>query len=236
VSLELAAIPLAFVAGVVGILSPCIWPLVPVVMSSAKTGGWRGPLYLALGLSLAFAVAGTFLTLLLLNLGLNPDAYRHLAALLLVLVALMFLVRPFGDWVANKLSRLTGRAGGGPGSPASPVGQLGVGALLGFVWLPCVGPTLGAAIALASLGQQMGQAFLVMFTFGAGTALALLLASFGSVELLQRLRPGLMAGAVRARQVLGVVLLVLGLMVLTGIDKSLEAQALQLLPRWVYSL
>jgi cytochrome c biogenesis protein CcdA len=49
---------------------------------------------------------------------------------------------------------------------AAPAGQFGVGALLGFVWLPCVGPTLGAAITLASLGQSLSMAFAIMFTFG----------------------------------------------------------------------
>ncbi|MBA3887965.1 MAG: cytochrome c biogenesis protein CcdA, partial [Acidobacteria bacterium] len=69
--LDLASVPLAGFAGMLSILSPCVWPLVPVVMSSAATSGRFGPWYLALGLSTAFAVAGTLLVLLLVTLGLD---------------------------------------------------------------------------------------------------------------------------------------------------------------------
>lgn len=235
-TLELASIPLAFLAGIVGVLSPCVWPLVPVVMSAAATGSRSGPLFLALGLSVSFAVAGTFVTLVLLNLGLDPVGFRYAAAVLLVLVGLFLLIRPLTDWLSGRLSRFTGRLNIGNRNTASAAGQFGVGALLGLVWLPCVGPTLGAAIALASLGQSMRMAFLVMLAFGLGTAATLLLASALSLALLNRWRPGLMSGAKRGKQILGVLLLVLGLLVFSGVDKILEAWAIQFLPDWVTSI
>jgi cytochrome c-type biogenesis protein len=83
-TLEFAAIPLALIAGVFGILSPCVWPLVPVVTSSAATTGRSGPVYLAAGLSVSFAVAGTVLTLLLVSTGLDPELFRYVAAALLL--------------------------------------------------------------------------------------------------------------------------------------------------------
>lgn len=228
--------PLAVVAGVLSIMSPCVWPLVPIVMSAAATSGRAGPVFLALGLSTAFAVSGTVLTLVLLNLGFNPDGFRYVAAALLVLVALMLLVKPWGNWVTLQLSGFTSRFNPATGPGGAAVGQFGMGALLGLVWLPCVGPTLGAAIALASMGQQMGTAFAVMFAFGLGTAGALLAAGVLSGRLLNRLRPGLLAGATRGKQWLGALLLVLGLLVFTGLDKALEAYALRILPDWAISL
>jgi len=235
-TLELASIPLAMLAGVLSILSPCVWPLVPVVMSSAATSGRSGPLFLALGLSTAFAVSGTVLTLLLLTLGFNPDGFRYVAAAMLVIVAAFLLSKPLGEWAAVKLSALTSRFDVASGGTGGAAGQFGVGALLGLVWLPCVGPTLGAAIALASLGQQMGTAFVVMFAFGIGTAAALLLAGVVSGQLLNRWRPGMLQGAARGKQWLGALLLVLGLMVFTGLDKRLEAVAVGILPDWAVSL
>lgn len=235
-TLELASIPLAWLAGALSILSPCVWPLVPVVMSSAATSGRAGPWFLTLGLSLSFAVAGTLLTLLLLNLGLDTDIFRHFAAVLLVLVSLPLLSKPLGDWLGQKLSLMTSHFHLGGGAVATAVGQLGVGALLGLVWLPCVGPTLGAAIALASLGQDLGMAFLVMFTFGVGTASVLLFAGLLSTRLLSRWRPGVLAGAGRGKRLLGWMLLILGLIVLTGVDKILETQALRILPDWAVLL
>ena len=235
-ALELASVPLAVVAGVLGILSPCVWPLVPIVMSSAATSGRSGPVFLALGLSTAFAVSGTVLTLVLLNLGFNPDGFRYVAAGLLVLIALMLLVKPLGEWVTLKLSGFTARLNPGNARGGAALGQFGVGALLGLVWLPCVGPTLGAAIALASVGQQVGTAFVVMFAFGLGTAGALLAAGALSGSLLNRVRPGLLAGAAHGKQWLGALLLLLGLLVFTGYDKVLEAYALEALPDWALSL
>ncbi|MDY6943537.1 MAG: hypothetical protein SVU69_11085 [Pseudomonadota bacterium] len=108
-TLEFASLPLAALAGALSILSPCVWPLVPVVMASAVTSGRAGPWFLALGLSGSFAVAGTFLTLVLINLGLNPDAFRSVAALMLLVVGVTLLSKRLGDWVSAKLSRLTSR-------------------------------------------------------------------------------------------------------------------------------
>lgn len=235
-ALEFTSIPLALLAGILSILSPCVWPLVPIVMSSAANSGRSGPIFLALGLSTSFAVAGTLLSFVLLNLGLNPDAFRYVAAALLIFVALTLLIKPLNEWMTNGLSRFTSRFDTGGGGTGSAIGQFGVGALLGLVWLPCVGPTLGAAIALASVGQDMGIAFIVMFTFGIGTAATLLVAAFLSGKLIAKLRPGMMQGAGRGKKVLGLLLLILGVMVFVGFDKVLEAWALGILPDWATSL
>ncbi len=235
-SLEVASIPLAFLAGVVGVMSPCVWPLVPVIMSSSATTGRSGPLFLALGLATAFGLAGTVVTYLLLNMGLNPDAYRYVAATLMVVISLFLLIQQWADRVTMHLSRLTSRFNFADRLSTRPAGQFGVGALLGLVWLPCVGPTLGAAIALASMGQEMGMAFLIMFSFGIGTAATLLIAGYLLTGLLHKFRPGIMKNAARGKKILGAMLLLLGILVFTGIDKILEAQAYQLLPDWVFSL
>jgi cytochrome c-type biogenesis protein len=238
VTLDLAAIPLAGLAGVLGVLSPCVWPLVPVVMSSAATSGRLGPWYLALGLSTSFAIAGTLLVLLLVTLGLDPELFRYVAAALLGTVALSLLIDRMGHTLEALLSRISSAASSSrlTGSAGGPSGQFAVGALLGLVWLPCVGPTLGAAIALASLAQDMVRAFIIMFTFGAGTALVLVLAGLASARALARWRRGLVWGAARARRVMGVTLLLLAVLVLSGADKRLEAWSLRWLPEWAVGL
>jgi cytochrome c-type biogenesis protein len=235
-NLELAAVPLALAAGVFGVLSPCVWPLVPVVTSSAATSGRSGPLFLALGLSLSFAVAGTVLTLLLVNAGLDPELFRYVAAMLLVVVGATLVIRRLSDWTTLRLSSLSARFNVGAGAASSAGGQFGVGALLGVVWLPCVGPTLGAAIALASMGQSMSMAFVVMLAYGVGTAGVLLLAGIVSDRVLVRWRPTLLRSGGRGRKLLGWTLLALGVLVLTGVDKYLEALAVGLVPAWVFTL
>lgn len=236
-TIELAAIPLALVAGVFGVLSPCVWPLVPVVTASAATSGRSGPVYLALGLAVSFAVAGTVLTLLLVSTGMDPELFRWVAAAMLVGLGLVLLVRPLNDWMSLRLSMISSRFGfASHAQSSSAPGQFGVGALLGIVWLPCVGPTLGAAIALASMGQSMSMAFFVMLAYGVGTAGVLLFAGVVSEKLLARWRPAVLSAGGVGKKVLGVSLLVLGLLVLTGVDKVLERWAVDIVPSWVYSL
>lgn len=233
--LEFAALPLAFFAGVVSILSPCIWPLVPLVMGSAASGGRSGPIALAFGLSLSFALAGSLLSFVLVNTGTDPEFFRYIAAGLMLIVGLMLVIKPLGNWITLQLSRMTSNLN--LNTETSTVwGQFGVGLLLGIVWLPCVGPTLGAAIALASMGQQMAMAFTVMFVFGAGTASVLV----GAALLLKRLattsNAAVIANAETGKKILGWMILLLGVMVLTGLDKLLQTWALQILPDWVTGL
>lgn len=235
-SIELISIPLALLAGMLSILSPCVWPLVPVVMSSNVSGRKSDALYLALGLSLSFAVAGTLVSFVLLNLGIDPVIFRYFAAALLLLMGLTLVVKPLGDWLTLRLSLLSSRVDTSGYQPNSGLGQFILGAVLGLVWLPCVGPTLGAAIALASMGQDMGMAFVVMLVFGIGTAGVLLMAAMLSGKVLNRWRPGLLNNAGRGKVVLGSLLLLLGAMVFSGMDKVLEEFALGTLPEWALTL
>lgn len=236
-TLEFGSLSLAFAAGVLSVLSPCVWPLVPIVMGSAAGAGRTGPLALAAGLSLAFALAGTVLSFALVSLGLDPELFRYVAATLLVVVALALVVPRFGQWLNVSLSRLTaGLDTHGSAAGDGWAAQFMVGLLLGLVWLPCVGPTLGAAIALASLGQQFLHSFIVMLSFGIGTALTLLAAGVASVGVLRRLRPTLLAAAGAGKRWLGWALLVLAALVLSGFDKRLEAWAVNWLPDLATSL
>lgn len=235
-SLDLASVPLAAAAGALGVLSPCVWPLVPVVMSAAATAGRAGPWLLTAGLSLSFALAGTALSFLLVSAGPDPELLRPVAGALLVLVALVMLWPALGARVSAALSALSGRLGGAGPTATSAWGQLGVGALLGLVWLPCVGPTLGAALGLASMGQSLPLAFLTMLAYGLGTGAVLLAAGLVSHRALVRARPGLLARAEQGRRLLGALLLLLGTLVLTGLDKRLEALAVPFVPEWAFAI
>ncbi len=236
-TLDVTAIPLALLAGVVGVMSPCVWPLVPVVMASAATGGRGGPFFLAGGLSLSFGVAGTFLTFLLVSTGVDPELFRYVAAGALVAMGILLVVDRLGERAAAVLSRLT--AGFNPGrslSAESGPAQFGVGALLGIVWLPCVGPTVGVAIALAALGENLLSSFSVMLSYGVGTGGVLLGVGLFSGRILKK-RNGLgSSGRALGKKILGWSVLVLGTLVFTRLDKVLEAWAVDLLPTWVFTL
>lgn len=235
-TLDLAAVPLAVAAGALGVLSPCVWPLVPVVMSSAAAAGRTGPWMLTAGLALSFALAGTLLSFGLVGAGLDPELFRHGSGVLLAFLGLVLVWRPLGERASETLSRLSGRFTPAGSAGARGWGQFGVGGLLGLVWLPCVGPTLGAAIGLASMGRSLGLAFVTMLAYGLGTGAVLLAAGHVSQRALVRWRPALMARADRGRQWLGAALLLLGLLVVSGLDKRLEALAVGLVPDWAFAL
>lgn len=235
-SIELISLPLALMAGVLSILSPCVWPLVPIVMASSNDKTKYGQVALALGLSVAFALAGGILTFILFNLGLSPDILRWFGAVMLTIMGLSLLVPKFADMLALVLGKLTPQQQSKEPQSDGIWAQFFVGMLLGLVWLPCVGPTLGAAIALASLGQDLIMASLVLFLFGLGTASALIVTGRLSSAVLQKARPGVFSNVANAKKLLGVLLLVLALMVMTGFDKVLETIALQYLPDWALGL
>jgi cytochrome c biogenesis protein CcdA len=115
-------------------------------------------------------------------------------------------------------------------------GQFALGLLLGVVWSPCVGPTLGAASMLASRGENLGQVSLVMTAFGVGAALPLLLLGLLSREAMLAWRGRLLGAGRAGKMVLGGLLFVLGLAIVSGLDKRIETFLVDLSPAWLTEL
>lgn len=229
---------LAFVAGVLSILSPCVLPVLPIVLAAAASSHRRGPLALAAGLCLSFVGIGLFLATAGHSIGLQADRLRYVAAALIMLVGIVLIVPrlqaqiavaagPIGNWADGRLA--TSRANG-------IAGQFWIGVLLGAVWSPCVGPTLGAASLLAAQGRDLAQVALTMLAFGAGAALPLLALGSLSRETMARWRGRLLAAGSGMKSALGVFLLVAGMFVVTGADKALEAFLVEVSPAWLTDL
>lgn len=230
--MELTSIPIAFLAGILSLISPCVLPMIPAVTAASMQASRWGVICLALGISLSFALAGTLLTFLLLSLGISTEWLRYLSVVLMLLMAVVLLIPTAADYLSYGLSRLTGPMANIQLHGNSNSMQFLIGTTLGLVWLPCVGPTLGTAIALASTGQSMPIAFVVMLSFGLGTALPLVMIGYTSGNKLQRWRGSAIAG----KKILGWTLLLLALVIITGFDRILERLALEILPDFVSSL
>ena len=158
---------LGLLAGALSTLSPCVLPLVPVLLAAAVSAHRWGALALGAGLALSFTLVGLFLATLGASLGLDPDTFRTIGAIILVAFGLILLVPKLQDLFARAIS-----AASNSGNQLLSrmtiggfAGQFIVGALLGVVWSPCVGPTLGAATTLASQGKDLGQIALLMVCF-----------------------------------------------------------------------
>ena len=230
--MDLSSIPLAFFAGILSLLSPCVLPVIPAVAGSAMQASRLGLIFLAIGISATFALSGSILTFILLNLNISPDILRYISAGLMLVMAVIMLVPRLNDKFSYYLSLLVGKI---PNSNVQGNGimiQLLVGMSLGFIWLPCVGPTLGTAIALASTGQSMIFAFFVMLAFGFGSAIPLVFIGYASGLQLKKIGNSM----VYAKYILAIALLVLSLMIFTGFDRVLERLALDWLPDWITQL
>jgi cytochrome c biogenesis protein CcdA len=134
---------------------------------------------------------------------------------------------PLGSWTEERF---------GGFSTAGLPGQFAVGLLLGGIWSPCVGPTLGAASVLAARGESLGEVSLTMLTFGVGAALPLLVLGVLSRETLRRWRNRLMAAGGHLKIAMGGTLVALGVLILTGLDKVVEAALLERSPAWLTAL
>lgn len=229
---------LSVAAGTLSTLSPCVLPLIPILLGTALAAHRLGPYALAAGLSLSFTVVGIFLAGMGASLGLDQTVFRNVAALLLIGFALVLLSGRLQERFAGAASGLSGAGNNllAKVSLEGLSGQFVLGLLLGVVWSPCVGPTLGAAITLASQGQDMARVSLVMLLFGIGAGLPLVLIGLLSRQAVGRLRGKLLAAGKLGKQVLGGVMLALGILILTGVDKRIEAWLLNLAPTWLIEL
>ena len=223
----------AFAAGALTILSPCVLPLVPIVIGSAADRHRWGPLALAGGLVLSFTITGFGIALLGQSIGLDGDAVRRVGAVLMIALGLVMLsgqslltrlAGPAAAWAADRQRGLE-RHG--------LLGQALIGVLLGIVWSPCVGPTLGTATVLAGQGRSLATAALVMAAFGLGIASVLLVIGMASRAALARWRGRMMAAGRGGRRILALLLLLVGAAILFGLDRAAEAWFVAISPDWL---
>jgi cytochrome c biogenesis protein CcdA len=228
----------AFLAGVLSTLSPCVLPLIPIIIGAAANQHRFGPFALAGGLAVSFAVIGTGLASIGSSIGLAQDGFRLFAAVVMGIIGIVLISSRLQERFAIAMSGVSG-AGNSLLSKVTIDGLLGqflIGILLGLVWTPCVGPTLGAAITLASQGRDLGKIVFVMAIFGLGAGLPLALLGMLSRGAMMKAKGKLGNAGKFGKQLLGGFLIVISLLVMTGQDKALESFLLKHSPDWLTDL
>jgi cytochrome c-type biogenesis protein len=234
----LAALFFAFLAGTLTVLSPCVLPVLPMVLGAAAAKGRSGPVFLALGLTLSFVTIGMFVALFGFAVGLDEGVFRQIAAVLMIVVGIVLTIPvlqtqlataggPVSGWINDRFAGTEATSKGGP---------FGLGLLMGAIWAPCVGPTLGAASVMAARGENLLEVTLTMVLFGIGSALPLLLLGLLSREVLMRWRGKMLLLGGGMKSLLGLILVLTGFLVLTGYDKQAEANFVQMSPDWLTEL
>lgn len=234
----MVSLALAFIAGVLSVLSPCVLPILPIILATAVSRHRFGAFALTAGLATSFVIIGLFVSLVGFAIGLDGRFFRSFSAVLLIAIGLVLIVPraqmrfaanigSLSDWGDSQASRF---------DTAGLIGQFIVGTLLGAIWTPCVGPTLGAASLLAARGENLGYVFLVMVIFGLGASLPLLVIGSLSRGLILRLRDKALTVGWLGKGFLGLLLIGAGIMILAGFDKSLETQLVAASPQWLTHL
>jgi len=227
-----------YLAGLLTLINPCVLPILPIVLASALRGDRLGPVLLCLGMSASFVVLGVGLARLGPALGLHPETVARVAALAMVGFGLVLLMPA---WNARFATATAGLAQGadrriGRLDQTGRAGLLAGGALLGAVWSPCIGPTLGGAIALAARGEGLVQATGVMIAFALGVSSVLLALAYGAQAAIARRRDTMMALARRSRPIMGLAFVVIGVAIWFQLHLALEGWALDVLPDWFSDL
>jgi cytochrome c-type biogenesis protein len=234
----IASIGAGLLAGILSTLSPCVFPLLPLVLGAATSRHRSGAYWLAGGVATSFTAAGLFVATIGFGIGLDGDVFRNVSAVLLVALGIALLsgrvqarlgiaagsVSSVGDGIIRRLS-LT-----------SATGQFVVGALLGLVWSPCVGPTLGAASILAAQRKDLGSVAAVMFAFGVGTTLPMMAVAVLSRTALLRWRQRMLSAGHFGKLAMGLSAIGVAAMILTGVDRRIETTLVNISPAWLTDL
>ena len=236
VALSLPQMGLSLAAGSLTTLSPCVFPLLPLVLGGALQGNRLAPVAMGAGMIASFATIGMLLGALGPALGIDADTVRTAGAAMLIAFALVMLVPALGErftrWmlpIASTANAASSKLDGG-----SLVGALLLGGVLGLVWSPCSGPLLGSALTLVASEGGVTRGGLVLGVFGLGAAIPLVAVAYASRRGFVAMREWVMTRIERVRHVFAVLLGALGVGILTGGDKWLEARVLQWLPEaWV---
>jgi cytochrome c biogenesis protein CcdA len=229
---------LAFLAGLLSVINPCVLPLLPIVLAGAASEHRYGPLALAGGLALSFTAIGLFVAIVGFSIGIDAEFFRGLAAVVFVALGAVLLVPALSSRVALAAGPVANRAEQAFAgfAPTGLGGQFAVGALLGAVWVPCSGPTIAAASVLAAQGESLATVTATMLVFGLGAALPLAALGMVSREAMLRWRARMLAAGRGLRTGLGGILVILGLLILTGLDRALETALVDAAPLWLIEL
>lgn len=235
-ALSLSHVGLSLAAGSLTTLSPCVFPILPLVLGGAVQGNSLAPLAMGSGMAISFALIGLAIGALGPALGIDSDNVRIFGALLLIVFGLVMLVpvlnRRFTEWmlpIASSANAASSRLDGG-----SLGGAFLLGGVLGLVWSPCSGPLLASALTLVASEGGASRGALILGLFGIGAAVPLVAVAYASRKGFSRARGWVLARIDAIKKAFGVVILVTGVAILSGGDKWIEARVVDLLPdAWI---
>lgn len=228
----------AYAAGLLTLINPCVLPVLPIVLVSALNATRLGPVALAAGMSVSFVIFGVLVTAFGASIGLTQDTLAQIGAVMMIAFGAILLV----PRLSQRFELATAGISAGADARIDAVGPSGLGGqfigglLLGAVWSPCIGPTLGGAIALASQGESLGYVTLIMVCFALGVSTLILGLGLGAQNAIRTRAQALHGLAERSKPILGVTFVAVGLMLFFQFHHIIEGWALEVMPIWLQDL
>jgi cytochrome c biogenesis protein CcdA/thiol-disulfide isomerase/thioredoxin len=212
---------IAFLGGILTVLSPCILPVVPFLFAGADRT--RSSIVLTLGgMVLTFALVSSLAVVSSEWVIQASNAGRHVALIVMVLFALSLISARVGDWLARPFVALGNRLDPNSRKVSGPAGSVMIGVATGLLWAPCAGPILGVILTSAMLQGANAGTSLLLVAYGAGSALSLGILIFAGRRLVNRLKPSIpVTGWLRRGA--GVAVLAGAAVIATGVNDVLLA-------------
>ncbi|MCK0140037.1 cytochrome c biogenesis CcdA family protein [Aliiroseovarius sp. F47248L] len=231
-------IVLAYLAGLLTLINPCVLPVLPIVLATALQASRYGPIAVAAGMSLSFVMLGLLVTVVGYSVGLTEDMIAQAGAVLMIGFGLILMTPALSARFAATTAGMSSHADTSLDDfdQASLAGQFMGGVLLGAVWSPCIGPTLGGAISLASQGKSIPWAAVIMVAFALGVSTIILTLGYGARAAILRRQALMRHIANKSRPIMGAIFLLVGLAILSKFHHVLEAWAVRNLPAWLNDL
>ena len=226
----------AFLAGLVTILAPCIWPILPIVLSSSVASkGHQRPLGVTLGVMLSFAFFTLSISYLVKIFHFDPDSLRFVAIIIIAVLGLTMVVPSLSRMIEGFISRLSSLFGQRSKQGSGLTAGFITGLSLGIVWSPCAGPILAAIATLAATGKVTLSVVFVTLAYVTGVGIPLFIFAYGGQQVITKTR-FLSRFTGRIQKVFGVIMLLTAVAIYTNYDRLLESKLLNAFPQFSATL
>lgn len=222
-----------FISGLITIFAPCIWPLLPLILSTTVTGGHRKPLGVVLGIITSFGLLTLTLSYIVEVIPFDPNILRLISVFVIGFLGLTLLIPKLSQTVEGFVSRFSGSfAEKFVGKNTNGFwGGLIIGLALGIIWTPCAGPILATIATLAATNSVNAGIILVTFVYLAGIAIPLFIfALFGRFIFTKSRSLSKYTG--RIQQAFGVIMIITAVLIFTNYDKKIQVSLLNYFPSY----
>jgi cytochrome c-type biogenesis protein len=226
-------IAFSFLAGIVTVLSPCILPILPIILTSSLGGlniGKARPIGVVTGFVLSFTFFTLFLSTVVRLSGIPADSLRLISVLVIASFGLSLLIPQFQIIVERLFSRLASLMPSNQNRKGFGGGLL-IGFSVGLLWTPCVGPILASVISLAITEAVTFDAFLITLAYSLGTAIPMFLIMLGGQNALRR-TPWLLANLNTIQKIFGVLMILTAIGIFFNIDRKFQTYILNTFPQY----